>query len=169
MSTKNILIKKRHKLLAKQCDENDPNRKLNEKFIEKCYFYNLPVDWTEEYTYLNIDENRKGKLNNIYKVLKGIEINKTTRALDLIREVGPGGEFLTRQHTFNHMRQMSSSSLFDRRNREKWMQTTGGKDLTSRAYEETLRILKTHKAFELPNGADEAMKDIIKEYEAAIL
>ena len=108
-------------------------------------------------------------INNIYKVLKGIEINKTTLALDLIREVGPGGEFLTRQHTFNHMRQMSSSSLFDRRNREKWMQTTGGKDLTSRAYEETLRILKTHKAFELPNGADEAMKDIIKEYEAAIL
>jgi len=104
-------------------------------------------------------------INNIYKVLKGIEINKNTIALDLIHEVGPAGEFLTRQHTFDNMRQMSSSSLFDRRNRDKWMEVAQGKDLTTRAYEEANHILMTHKALELPIGADEAMKDIIKEYE----
>ena len=107
-------------------------------------------------------------INNICKVLKGIEINKKTMALDLIHEVGPAGEFLTRQHTFDHMRQMSTSSLFDRRNREKWAEVSDGKDLTTRAYEEANYILKTHKSLELPNGADREMKDIIKEYELSI-
>ena len=108
-------------------------------------------------------------IHNIHKVLKGIEINKKTMAIDLIQEVGPAGEFLTRQHTFDHMRQMSTSSLFDRRNRDKWMEVTQGKDLTTRAYEEAIHILKTHKALELPKGADEAMRDIIKEYETSVL
>ena len=108
-------------------------------------------------------------INNICKVLKGIEINKKTMALDLIREVGPAGEFLTCQHTFDHMRQMSTSSLFDRRNREKWMEVSKGKDLTTRAYEEANHILKIHKPLELPDGAAKEMKNIIKEYEIAIL
>ena len=70
MSNKNLLIKKRQKMLTKQTDENDPNRKLNEKFVEKCYFYNLPINWEDEYTYLNIEDNRKNKLTNIYNTVK---------------------------------------------------------------------------------------------------
>ena len=107
--------------------------------------------------------------NNIYKVLKGIEINEQTMALDLIHEVGPAGEYLTRKHTFDHMRQMSTSSLFDRRNRQKWMESSNSKDLTTRAYERANDILKTHKPLELPQGAKREMKEIIKEYETSTL
>lgn len=107
--------------------------------------------------------------NNIYKVLKGIEINEHTLALDLIHEVGPAGEYLTRQHTFNYMRQMSTSSLFDRRNREKWMKSSNGKDLTTRAYEKANDILNTHKPLELPHGTAIEMQGIIKEYETSTL
>ncbi len=107
-------------------------------------------------------------IDNIFHVMKGIEVNEETIALDIIHEAGPGGEFLTKQHTFEHMRQMSRSSLFDRRNRDKWMEQTKGKDLTSRAYEKANQILDTHKPLALPKGADLEMKKIIKEYEGSL-
>ncbi|WP_457552971.1 [trimethylamine--corrinoid protein] Co-methyltransferase [Desulfobacula sp.] len=107
-------------------------------------------------------------IDNIFQVLKGIEVNEKTIALNIIHEAGPGGEFLTRQHTFDHMRQMSRSSLFDRRNRDKWMELTNGKDLTSRAYEKASHILETHKPMALPSGAAQTMKEIIKDYEKSL-
>ena len=107
-------------------------------------------------------------IDNIHHVLKGIEVNEQTIALDIIHEAGPGGEFLTKQHTFDHMRQMSRSSLFDRRNRDKWMEQTKGKDLTSRAYERANQILEIHKPLDLPKGAKESMKEIIKEHEGSL-
>lgn len=88
MSNKNLLIKKRQKLLFKQSDENDPNRKLNEKFVEKCYFYNLPINWEDEYTYLNVDNNRKTKLSNIYNTVKQQLSNKSISICDILKITG---------------------------------------------------------------------------------
>ena len=105
-------------------------------------------------------------INGIYKVLKGIEVTKEMIAEDLIKEVGPAGEFLTNPHTFQHMRQMSSTTIFDRRNREKWMKSTGGKDLTERAYDEANRILATHRPIPLTESALEDMRLMIKEFES---
>jgi trimethylamine--corrinoid protein Co-methyltransferase len=86
--------------------------------------------------------------------------------LDVIKEVGPGGEFITHSHTFNNMRSMSKSNLFDRRDRAAWIEHTKGKDLTERAYEEARHIVKTHKPIALPKGASETMKSIIEDSEA---
>lgn len=85
MSSKNILTKKRCKSTLKQIIDNDPNKKLNEKFTEKCYFYNLPLNWSDEYKYLNIDEQRKTKLDNIYNTLKQHMINKTITICDILK------------------------------------------------------------------------------------
>jgi trimethylamine--corrinoid protein Co-methyltransferase len=63
------------------------------------------------------------------------------------------------------MREMSRAKLFDRRTREAWLEATGGKDLSQRAYEEAKRIMTTHKPMALPDGASGAIKDLIKEYE----
>ncbi len=88
-----------------------------------------------------------------------------TIAIDVIKEVGPGGEFMSHSHTFNHMKNMSQSQLFDRRNRNAWMEKTGGKALTERAYEKAKNILKNHKPAPLPEGASKTMRTIVEEYE----
>ena len=73
----------------------------------------------------------------IKRVVGGIELNDETMQADLIAEVGPGGEFITREHTFKNMRQLSQTELIDRRTRRVW-QEEGGTDIVERAYEKSL-------------------------------
>ncbi len=40
----------------------------------------------------------------IKHTLQGIPVNDDTLAIDTIKEVGPGGDYLMHEHTFNHMR-----------------------------------------------------------------
>ncbi len=101
----------------------------------------------------------------IMQVLGGIEINDETMALDLIHEVGPGGEYLTKKHTFQHMRSMSSSKLFNRLNRDAWEKKMGDKTITEQAYEEAGRIMDTHTPMPLPDGALEEINALIEAYE----
>ncbi len=42
-------------------------------------------------------------LGMVYRALKGIELNDETLALDCIDQVGPGGNFVTEDHTVDHM------------------------------------------------------------------
>jgi trimethylamine--corrinoid protein Co-methyltransferase len=58
--------------------------------------------------------------------------------------------------------------LFNRENREAWMEKTGGKDLTECAYEEALHVLENHKPIPLLNGAAETMRSIIEDYEVEL-
>jgi trimethylamine---corrinoid protein Co-methyltransferase len=106
-------------------------------------------------------------IRGIFQVVAGIAVNDETMALDVIKEVGPGGEFMTHAHTFRHMKAMSKANLFDRRTRIGW-QEKGGKDLTERAYEEARRVLATHKPEPLPPEAINAMRSIIVDYEAPL-
>ncbi|KUO51722.1 MAG: trimethylamine methyltransferase [Desulfitibacter sp. BRH_c19] len=48
-----------------------------------------------------IDEEVCGMVK---RIKKGIEVNEETLATDLIKQIGPGGEFLTTQHTLKHHR-----------------------------------------------------------------
>ena len=106
------------------------------------------------------------QLRELRHILKGIDISDASMAVDVIRAVGPGGEFMTQQHTFEHMRTMSQAELFDRRKRAAWMKKTGGRDLTERAYAEALKILDEHRPYPLIEGADELMQAIIDEEQA---
>lgn len=106
--------------------------------------------------------------SRVSKVIAGIDLSDESLALDIIKEVGPGGEFMTHPHTFKHMREMSMSTIFDRRNREVWMDLTGGKDVTERAYVEAERILKVHKAVPVSEDTINIMDRIIKEFESQL-
>jgi trimethylamine--corrinoid protein Co-methyltransferase len=62
------------------------------------------------------------------------------------------------------MRELSGSDLFDWNTLEIWLEI-GGKNLTERAYERVRYILENHKPMPLPDGAAEAMRSIIEDYE----
>ncbi|HHX76835.1 MAG TPA: Trimethylamine methyltransferase MttB, partial [Firmicutes bacterium] len=103
----------------------------------------------------------------IKKILEGFSITDETVALEVAREVGPAGEFISSEHTFKHMRQQSQTRVFDRRNRSAW-EKDGQKDLTERAYEEARTVLNKHKPHSLPDRTVQEMKRIISKFESEL-
>jgi trimethylamine--corrinoid protein Co-methyltransferase len=59
-------------------------------------------------------------------MFKGIEVSEKTLALDAIREVGPGGTFLTHSHTLEHMGERWLPTLMDRRPYSVWEEKRDG-------------------------------------------
>lgn len=104
----------------------------------------------------------------VLKVVGGIDISDEALALDVIHAVGPGGEYISHEHTYAHMQTISQSRLFDRRTRDDWLAASGVQDVTERAYEEARRIITTHQPAALPSGAAEDMCALIEEYEAEL-
>ncbi len=97
--------------------------------------------------------------------IKGIELTDEKLAMDVIHEVGPGGAYITHEHSLRSMRSQSRSNLFDRRSRSDWMEVTKGKTIVERAYETAIDILQSHTPYPLPNDAPKEMSRIVKEFE----
>ena len=56
----------------------------------------------------------------VHKMMDGILVDDETLALDVIRAVGPGGNFLAQRHTKKHMRELWQPRLMDRRAYTEW-------------------------------------------------
>jgi len=86
----------------------------------------------------------------VLRALRGITADAEHIALDLIKEVGPGGDFLAQPHTVRHMRQeLLLPRLSDRQPYEDWMRA-GGKDTRQRANEMAREILAAPPAQVIP-------------------
>lgn len=99
--------------------------------LEFVYFNNELIGWLKQY-------------------LHKLEINEETLALDLIHEVGPDGDFLEAEHTFNHVREDWYPVIFDRLDYPRWAER-GGKKVRERANEKVKEIIEDHRANPLPN------------------
>jgi len=64
--------------------------------------------------------------NIIHKMMSGIPINDETLAIDTIRAVGPGGNFLSQKHTRQHMRDIFLPQFMDRRPYNEWEEKGDG-------------------------------------------
>ncbi|MFU8772639.1 MAG: trimethylamine methyltransferase family protein, partial [Anaerolineales bacterium] len=64
--------------------------------------------------------------NIIHKMMGGIPINEETLALDTIRAVGPGGNFLAQKHTRQHMQDIFLPQFMDRRPYNEWEEKGDG-------------------------------------------
>lgn len=78
----------------------------------------------------------------IHKVMQGIQINDETLALDVIRAVGPEGNFLSQRHTVKHMRDLFLPKYFDRRPYNVWEEKKDGAFDWARV--KAKEILQTH-------------------------
>lgn len=122
----------------------------------------LELGITFDFAQLVMD-NEMAKM--IKKAVSGIEVSEETLAVDVIKQVGAGGEFVTSDHTFRHFRTAhSQTKLIDRRMRDTWI-GMGRKDFTERAYEAAISILENHKPDPLPAGAAEKIRRIVEEAE----
>jgi trimethylamine--corrinoid protein Co-methyltransferase len=100
-------------------------------------------------------------------VLHGVPVNDETLAVDAIREIGIGKNFLGHISTFNHMKSQSQPQLIDRKMRERWT-AAGSTDMHQRAIEEARHILETHKPDPLPDGVLAALRGIVEEAEVEL-
>lgn len=102
----------------------------------------------------------------IMHCIKGIPVNDNKMAMEVVREVGPGGEFISHEHTYENFKELSKTELIDRHNRDGWM-AAGGKDIVERSYEKAIDLLENHKnPSPLPENIQNQLKEIVKEAEA---
>ncbi len=88
-------------------------------------------------------------LGMVMRAVEGIKVDDDTLAFDLIKQVGPGGNFVTAKHTRRFMRgEHYQPSLSDRDSRDEW-EAKGGKTTWGRAAERMERIIANHN-YSLP-------------------
>jgi trimethylamine--corrinoid protein Co-methyltransferase len=103
----------------------------------------------------------------VKRIMGGIEINEATLALDAIHEVGPGGEFLSSKHTFDHFKKDWFPSILDRDNYATW-KSKGEKTLLHRANEVVCQILESHTPEPLPADVSGRLSEILEHSAAQV-
>ena len=100
----------------------------------------------------------------IKHTIQGIPVNDDTLAIDPIKEIGSGGDFLMHPHTFKYMRQQSTPELIDRRVRGTW-EKAGATTAYERALKKVRYILENHEPEPLPKEVLEKIRSIVTETE----
>jgi trimethylamine--corrinoid protein Co-methyltransferase len=92
--------------------------------------------------------------------MAGVRLDAEAIALDAIHRVGPGGNFLTDEHTLDHFRELWQPALFDRHRADDW-QASGSKRLGDRLREKTMAIIEGHQPPSLPDSVREEIDYIL--------
>jgi trimethylamine---corrinoid protein Co-methyltransferase len=97
---------------------------------------------------------------------RGIDCSTESLAVDLITQLGPGGDYLTTDHTFAWFKKepYTPSQVIDRRDRNNWA-AEGGKDAFGRAQDRVKDILENHQ----PEPLDDARAKELDRVAAAIM
>lgn len=103
------------------------------------------------------------------RIIRGIRVDDETLAIDVIKSVGPEGNFLAHPHTLRHLREeIYVPRLFDRASEVSWIEG-GKKELRSIVRERVKKILAEHKPEPLPKNVQEKIRDIVKSAEKQLL
>lgn len=93
-------------------------------------------------------------------VMKGIEISPVTQAMDVIRKAGPGGNFLSEDHTIENFRKhLHFSDLLNRSDFDRW-KADGAEDFGHRANRKAREILENYSSEALPPEIVKAVQDV---------
>jgi trimethylamine--corrinoid protein Co-methyltransferase len=106
-------------------------------------------------------------LDMVLKVVEGIKVSEENIAMDVIKDVGPAGEFITHEHTYNNFKRLSHPTIMNRDTRENW-EAAGSPDIVDVAYEKSLDILENYKPEPRPEKVQKELDRIYAEYEAAV-
>ena len=107
---------------------------------------------------LVIDDN----INNIcFRALEGFTVDKDHLAVDAIKRVGPGSNFLVDEHSVKFCRgERYTPDLFYQGSIEGWVEG-GRKTYRDRAKEKARTILKEHKSNPLPEDIGKALDEYV--------
>jgi trimethylamine--corrinoid protein Co-methyltransferase len=101
------------------------------------------------------------------RTLEGIEVTDETLALDVIAEVGQGGDFLGKRHTKRFVRgQQWKPTLLNRDTQKNW-EAAGSKTATDTAHDKLVDIMTNHKPKPLAPEMKAKMDAMVDAYVAA--
>lgn len=124
----------------------------------------LELGVTFSYAQLLIDDEIASMVK---RVVQGITVSDATLAVDVIKHVGAGKDFLGQRHTRDFMaKEQSKPKIIDRRMRGAWS-NRGGKSMAERANEKAIEIIENHKPTPLPEEVRKRFKEIIARAEDA--
>ena len=96
------------------------------------------------------------------RIMRGIEVSDDALMLDLIDQVGPGGEFMSQEVTAKRCRaEIWNPTLLDRQPWDVW-EAAGSKTATDRIRAKLKKILVRHTPPPLPDGAAEKIEAILR-------
>jgi trimethylamine--corrinoid protein Co-methyltransferase len=93
--------------------------------------------------------------------MAGVTLDAETLAMEAIHGVGPGGNYLTNEHTIEHFHDLWQPSLFDRQRADDW-RAGGSKRLGDRLREKTIAIMEEHQPEPLPDPVREEIRYILQ-------
>jgi trimethylamine--corrinoid protein Co-methyltransferase len=123
----------------------------------------LELGVTFSFAQLMIDNEIAGMVK---RVVQGVRVSDDTLAVELIKKVGSGKDFLAQKHTRQHMGpEQSKVKLIDRRMRGAWHRR-GGRDLAEEAREKAQDVLQNHKPAPLAAEVLSKLRSIVVDAEA---
>jgi trimethylamine--corrinoid protein Co-methyltransferase len=87
--------------------------------------------------------------------------------MDVIRDVGPAGEFITHEHTYNNFKKLSNPKMMNRDNRENW-EAAGSPDIAELAFEKSQDILQNYQPEPRSEKVQKELDSIYAEYEQKV-
>lgn len=104
----------------------------------------------------------------VRRFIKGVDVDEDHLALDLIHKVGPGGQFITAEHTFKYFKQdLWTPTLLDRQVYSNW-EIQGKKSMTERINEKVKKILEEQIPEPLPEKILKKIDDILEQAEQRV-
>jgi len=92
--------------------------------------------------------------------MAGMSLDAEALALEVIDQVGPGGDFLTAEHTLKHFRELWQPALFSRQRADDWVRA-GSTRLGQRLRDRTVGIIESHQPEPLAEGVKAEVERIL--------
>ena len=100
-------------------------------------------------------------VGQLRRIMDGIPVTRETMALDAVRKVGPGGHFLSADHTLEHFREMWTPGVSDRNTYERWIEL-GSLSMEDRCKAKIKELLNAPAAASYTNAIDGVLSRIMK-------
>jgi len=92
---------------------------------------------------------------------QGVRVDDEALAVGVVDDVGPGGEFLTHEHTMSHWRELWLPQVFDRQRLEPW-EEAGSPDVNDRLRETAVTLMDEHEVAPLPDDVESEIERILQ-------
>jgi trimethylamine--corrinoid protein Co-methyltransferase len=99
------------------------------------------------------------------RILRGVRVTPETLAVDIIEQVGPGGHYLTQEHTRQHFKtEVWFPTIVDRQMRRSW-EAGGRKTMAERVRAKVVDILQRHEPLPIDAGVERRLEEIVAQAE----
>ena len=99
----------------------------------------------------------------VRRIVRGMTVNESTLAVDVIDRVGPRGHFIIDKHTLEYLKtgELIDTELFERTRRDMW-QAEGAKTIEQKARGKALDLLEKHEIEPLDPDTSRELKSIVE-------